>query len=218
MLEPEVMAGEDEASSYASAAALAYLGKIDDSFVDHFYQLGTSAGRVLDVGTGPGVIPIKIARRSSDLEVVGIDLSEAMLDLARNSLKDESSDLTVSFEIGNASHLEYDDTSFDAVISNSVLHHLEDPVPALNEMARVVKPGGAVLIRDIRRPPGTVYPLWAAFFGRYYEGTMLRSYKDSLKAAFTRTELVHLVQTSNLDQCKVFRHGLTHIGIERYAE
>ncbi|MFQ6618008.1 MAG: class I SAM-dependent methyltransferase [Fidelibacterota bacterium] len=213
--ESEIMDDEDEAISYASAAALKYLSRIDDTFVDHFFRLGVRSGVVLDVGTGPGMIPIKIARRSGDLEITGIDLSDAMLRLARDNLLKESTNLQVNFKKGNAVDLDFDDASFDAVISNSLLHHLEDPIPALNEMNRVVKSDGAILIRDIRRPPGILYPFWAWLYGRYYEGKMKIAYENSLKAAFTWKELAGILKNSDLKGCRMFRHSLTHIGIER---
>jgi len=215
VLEPEVMDGAEEATSYASAAARRYLSRIDDSFVDHFFRLGVRSGRVLDVGTGPGVIPIKIGRLSTAFEIVGVDLSPAMLELARENLSREQSDLAVRFEIGDAAHLDFAADSFDVVISNSLLHHLDDPGPALDEMARVAKPDGPILIRDIRRPPGVLYSVWVRFFGRHYDGSMLTSYKNSLKAAFTYRELVAVMRNSTLDRCRVFRHALTHIGIVR---
>jgi len=83
--EPEVMDDVLEAESYASEAALAYLSRIDDTFVERFLRIGLKDGLVLDLGSGPGVIPIKIALKCKGLEVLGVDLSEAMLQIARKT-------------------------------------------------------------------------------------------------------------------------------------
>jgi len=214
--EPEIMASDLEAASYASAAAQAYLSRIDDSFVDHFLRLGVPAGSVLDVGCGPGDILIKLAARLPHLSFLGVDLSHAMLALARARAAAAALP-NLRFEYADAKSLPYSHTSFAAVISNSLIHHLTDPVPFLNEVARVVSPAGAVLLRDIRRPPSFLFPLWCRWFGRHYSGQMLRSYHASLRAAFTPRELAAALHASRLHACRIFRHHLTHIGIVRPA-
>lgn len=214
--EPEVMDSDLEAASYASAAAHAYLSRIDDSFVAHFLRLGVRAGAVLDLGCGPGDILLKLASRLPQLSFVGVDLSDAMLAVAR-SRPAAAALPNLRFERADAKSLPYHDAAFTAVISNSLIHHLSDPVPFFNEVARVVAPRGAVLLRDIRRPPGLLFPLWWRWFGRHYSGQMLRSYQDSLRAAFTPRELAAALRASHLRGCRLFRYHLTHIGIVRCA-
>ena len=215
--EPEVMGDELEAESYASEAALAYLSRIDDTFVEHFLRIGPKDGLVLDLGSGPGVIPIKIATKCKGLEVLGVDLSEAMLQIARKNLQAAGLGSRVRFERADAKRLDFPDCTFDAVISNSLLHHLQDPRIALVEAARVLKPGGAVLIRDIRRAPAFLFGLWMSVFGRCYSGKMLEAYARSLRAALSFGELKGLLRSVSLAGCMPFWHGLTHIGIERRA-
>ena len=107
--------------------------------------------------------------------------------------------------------------SFDLVLCNSLLHHLPDPLALFNEISRVAKPGGAILLRDLRRPSRLEFPLHAGWFGRHYSGMMRQLYRDSLRAAYTRTELEDLLHRSRLAGARVFRSGRTHIGIEREA-
>jgi ubiquinone/menaquinone biosynthesis C-methylase UbiE len=213
--EPEIMAGDDEAGSYTDAAAQRYLARIDASFVTQFLRLGLTRGTVLDIGTGPALIPLKILAQCPTLRFVVTDLSDAMLALARHNVETHPHGAMVQVEKADAKHLPYADASFDAVISNSVLHHLPDPAQYLREIARVLKPNGVLLVRDIRRPPGWLYGAWWRWFGRHYQGQMLRSYKDSLRAAYTRRELAILLAQSPLRACRVFRWRLTHIGIRR---
>src|SRR5581483_11625272 len=77
--ETEVMDDACEVEAYASAAAQAHLDAIDNTLVEQVLELGIQAGMALDVGTGPGSIPLKIARRRPDLRWVGIDKSQTML-------------------------------------------------------------------------------------------------------------------------------------------
>ncbi|MCX7003557.1 MAG: class I SAM-dependent methyltransferase [bacterium] len=213
--EPEIMADETEAASYASAAALGYLGNIDASFVAQFLRLGLTRGTVLDIGTGPGLIPLKILEQCPTLRFVATDLSDAMLALAQQNADAHPHGAAVQVEKADAKQLPYANASFDAVISNSVLHHLPDPAAYLREIARVVKPDGVVLVRDIRRPAGWLLPWWWRWFGRHYRGQMLQSYQDSLRAAYTKAELARLLAQSPLRACGVFAWRLTHIGIRR---
>jgi len=116
--------------------------------------------------------------------------------------------------------LPFDDASFDLVTCNSTLHHLADPLGLLNEMARVARPGGAVLLRDLARPSiAAAYPLLIRIFGRHYSGDMRRLYELSVRAAYTMDELRTLLASSGLNdgRSRAFRRGLTHLGIEREA-
>ncbi len=92
--------------------------------------------RVLDVGSGPGYVASRAAERGS--EAVGIDISEGMVQVARRLHP------SVRFEQGDAEHLPYPASSFDAVVGNFSLHHLPSPHRALEEFCRVLVPGGRV--------------------------------------------------------------------------
>ena len=92
--------------------------------------------RVLDVGTGTGDVAVGAAERGAS--VVGIDFSQAMLAEARRLHPEQS------FREGSVESLPFTDESFDAVVGNTVLHHLGDPVGALREAHRVLAPSGRV--------------------------------------------------------------------------
>lgn len=109
--------------------------------------------RVLDVGTGPGHLPIEIARRLKNAEVVGIDLSVDMIHIAReNALKAGVQD-RVKFLVQNASSLEFPERRFDLVVSTGSLHHWKKAVGALNEIYRVLERGGEAWIYDLNAEP-----------------------------------------------------------------
>lgn len=213
--EPEVMDDSAEVEAYTSAAAEKYLDRIDDTFVEHALRLGLRQGRALDVGTGPGQIPIKLTQRLPDVHFIGIDRSENMLRQAREQATAQGVAERVQFQIGDGNQLDFAAASFDFVMCNSVLHHLAKPVRVLDELARVVRPGGGVLIRDLRRSPRPVFTLHVAWYGRHYTGLMKELYIASVRSSYTAGELEQLLRASKLRGARVFRHGRTHIGIER---
>ena len=100
---------------------------------------------VLDLGCGPGTITLGLARRSG--RVVGLDVSTIMLEEARRHAADTGVG-NVTFDEGSAYDLPYDGASFDVVYAHQTMQHLADPVSALREARRVLRPGGLVALRD----------------------------------------------------------------------
>ena len=100
---------------------------------------------VLDVGCGPGTITVGLARRAG--RVVGVDMSPEMVE-ASGDLAAREGVANVSFEVGSAYELPFDAETFDVVYAHQVLQHLADPVAALREFRRVLRPGGLVAVRD----------------------------------------------------------------------
>lgn len=95
----------------------------------------------LDVGSGSGIVTRDIARFTKG-KVIGIDGSEDMIEVARNILKDLKN---VELRVGNAENIPCDDNTFDIVTCNLVLMWADNPQKVVNEMTRVLKPGGRVL-------------------------------------------------------------------------
>jgi ArsR family transcriptional regulator len=105
--------------------------------------------RVADIGTGTGVLALELA--DLGLDVIGIDRSEAMLETARRkweAIEGNESTGTVEFRVGNAHDLPLESASVDAAFAHMVLHSVEEPDRAIQEMARIVKPGGQVILVD----------------------------------------------------------------------
>lgn len=146
-LEPEVMDTPEEADGYDSMDHT----EANASFVERLLELG-ARGRMLDIGTGPGVIPLMVCERVPDSTVVGVDLARHMLDHAERHRAESPVGGRVEFRLADAKGLDFEDGSFDAVFSNTILHHIPDPGPFLREAVRVLKPGGALLVRDLYRP------------------------------------------------------------------
>jgi ubiquinone/menaquinone biosynthesis C-methylase UbiE len=216
--EPEVMDDSAEVEAYSSAAAQSHLNAIDDTFVDHAMRLvgKRERGRALDIGTGPGQIVLKLARRLTRWKFVGVDRSPNMIAQGVASLA-PAVELAgrVHFYVGDGNQLPFRDESFDLVVCNSVLHHIAAPQKLLAEIVRLAKPGGAILLRDLRRPSRLAYPFHVRRHGRHYQGLMYKLYCDSVRSAYTVEELQRLLDGSPLKGARVFEHNRTHIGIER---
>jgi ubiquinone/menaquinone biosynthesis C-methylase UbiE len=103
--------------------------------------------RLLDCGAGPGTITLGLAEAVAPGEVVGIDISPIQVERA-SALAAERGVTNVRFELGDITALPFADDSFDVAFAHTVLMHLRDPVAALREMRRVVRPGGIVAARD----------------------------------------------------------------------
>src|SRR2546430_471759 len=97
-------------------------------------------GAVLDVGTGPGVLLVEVARRRPDLRLTGVDLSADMVAAANRNLGPFGDRATAT--VGNVTDLPFPDGSFDLVVSSLSLHHWDHPEAAGPELARGLKAAG----------------------------------------------------------------------------
>ncbi len=114
-----------------------------------------AAKTVLDVGCGPGTITAELARIRHEGTTIGIDSSEEVIAVATADYP-KSARPNLSFRVGNALNLPFDDNSFDLVHAHQVLLYTGDPAAGIREMRRVCIPGGIVAAReaDLGRPFG----------------------------------------------------------------
>ena len=113
-------------------------------------EVGLPAGSVvLDVGTGPGRVPTLIAAAFPTVEVEGVDLSPEMIARA-TSTANRTRTSNLRFRVGDVAALPFADNSVDLVVSTLSLHHWDDPAAGLNEIVRVLAPGGQAWIYDFR--------------------------------------------------------------------
>jgi ubiquinone/menaquinone biosynthesis C-methylase UbiE len=105
-------------------------------------------GSVLDLAPGPGLLALELARLGR-LRVTGLDVSETFVRIATEKAKEAG--VAVDFRRGNAARMPFDDGTFDGVVCRAAFKNFADPVGALNETYRVLKPGGKALILDLRK-------------------------------------------------------------------
>lgn len=100
---------------------------------------------LVDLGTGPGILPVKIARRFPRARIVGIDLSEKMIEIAKGKGQGVEN---AEFIVMDAAKLRFDDNSLDMVLSTGAMHHWREPVKIFDEIYRCLKPGAEAWIYD----------------------------------------------------------------------
>jgi ubiquinone/menaquinone biosynthesis C-methylase UbiE len=109
-------------------------------------------GDVLDLGTGTAQIPIELCTRDVECRIMAADAAIAMLDVARMNVEIAGLMMRIQLDHVDAKALLYDDDAFDVVMSNSIIHHIPEPLAVLREAVRVTRPGGLLFFRDLLRP------------------------------------------------------------------
>ncbi|NBE56840.1 class I SAM-dependent methyltransferase [Streptomyces boluensis] len=113
--------------------------------------------KILDVGCGPGTITADLAALVPQGSVTGVDAAPGILDTARAAVAERGLD-NVEFAVADVHALDFPDDTFCVAHAHQVLQHVGDPVQALRELRRVVKPGGIVAVRDSDYAAMTWYP------------------------------------------------------------
>jgi SAM-dependent methyltransferase len=192
--EPELMDEPEQARAYAAAD----FSDVNQRFVDRFRALFAECTRgwVIDLGCGPADIPVRLAHALEHVEIVAVDAAPAMLQTAERCVSRAGLGRRVHLVAARVPGLPLADGRLDACLSNSLVHHLNDPLPFWREIRRVTQPGAPVLVMDLFRPPsrGAAEAIVEAAAAR--ESPILRrDFYNSLLAAFTvdevRTQLQH---------------------------
>lgn len=197
-LEPELM--EDEAQCLAYAKA-----DFDDEnqgfvtlFRDSYPEM--TEGHVLDLGCGPGDIPIRFARTLPGCRVTGVDASAPMIRLAEAAVRAAGVADRVTLRCERFQSLQLPEPA-DAVMSNSLVHHLPNPLQFWHQLKRLVKPGSCVLVMDLLRPESPEDA--QAIVDRYAAGeppVLRRDFYNSLLASFTEDEVAAQLAELNLSR------------------
>jgi trans-aconitate 2-methyltransferase len=189
--EPELMDGLDQVEAYAAADFAAS----DQAMVERLAAFcdGRVGPHLVDLGCGPGNISFRLARRWPESRVLGLDGAPRMLAVAERRLAADPA-LARGLQFVQAllplPELTPLAGRVSAVVSNSLLHHLHDPLALWRAVARLAAPGALVAVQDLRRPPtaAAVETLVAASMGDAPE-VLRRDYRASLHAAFTPEEV-----------------------------
>ncbi|MEZ6126980.1 MAG: class I SAM-dependent methyltransferase [Planctomycetaceae bacterium] len=200
-LEPEVMDTADEAAEY-DAMDHSVVNRV---FVDDllsFSQRHNVRGTVLDLGTGTALIPLVLVGQSRDLSpVLACDLSFEMLKLARHHISRQQLSDSILPVFSDCKRLPVAEASCDVVMSNSIIHHIPEPLDVFREIRRVIRPGGLVFVRDLMRPQSNddVESLVQMYAGN--ESTVQKQlFRQSLHAALTVEEVDRLAAQAGLPQ------------------
>lgn len=212
ILEPEVMDTWEDAVEYDAMD----FTDVNTNFAVRALELGPPAGQVLDLGAGTARIPIIMLSRNPHFLCVATDYSENMLKVGRRNVAEAGLADRLRLEFADAKRLSYRNSSFDLVISNSLVHHLPDPLPFFKEVARVLKPTGGLLIRDLTRPESNDHvEQLVAMYTLDCNEYQRKLFRDSLLAAFTLEEVGGMIHEAGLQGVKLFQSSDRHWAIER---
>ncbi|NJK27977.1 MAG: class I SAM-dependent methyltransferase [Coleofasciculaceae cyanobacterium SM2_3_26] len=207
ILEPEVMDTPEDAQEYDAMD----FTEVNAAFAREAIAACPHGGTILDAGTGTARIPLLIAQERADWAIVAIDLSAEMLRVGQQHIEQAGLSDRIRLEQVDAKQMPYADRAFDAVISNSIVHHLPDPMPFFREVKRVLKPNGSLFLRDLRRPEAmeTVEQLVGAI-GAEYNAYQTKLFRDSLLASFTVAEVQQMLEDAELTGVRVYESSDRH--------
>lgn len=218
-LEPEVMDTSEDAHDYDTMDH----STVNRVFVDDFLTSVRVTGfdsriadlrprlQVLDVGTGTAQIPIELCHRQRHYHVTAIDLAAEMLKLADVNIAQAGLQSRIRTERIDAKQMLYPCDTFDVVISNSIVHHIPNPISVLSEMIRVLHARGVLFIRDLLRPNSLTEV--NALVTTYAGGENAHSqqlFRDSLQAALTLEEVRLLAEACGIESAAVTQTSDRH--------
>lgn len=207
ILEPEVMDNLAEAREYDAMD----FTEVNRAFAKRVIELAPHKATVLDLGTGTARIPIIMAQQCPQWQITGLDLAQSMLEIGRKNVIQAGLETQINLQLGDAKNINYAAHSFDVVVSNSLVHHLPNPLPFFAEIKRVVKPQGVIFIRDLLRPAGEdILEEMVKEVSSDYSHHQTQLFRDSLAAAFTLNEVEHLLVQAGLNHLQVYQSSPRH--------
>ncbi|AFY60977.1 class I SAM-dependent methyltransferase [Synechococcus sp. PCC 6312] len=206
-LEPEVM---DTAQAAADYDGMDFT-EVNNDFAQLALELGPQSGKILDLGTGTARIPLLLAQARPQWQITGVDLAASMLALGQEHIDQANLQGQISLFLGDAKSLPFGDHEFDLIISNSLVHHLPDPLPVLQEIQRLLQPQGGLLIRDLIRPQ-TEAGLENILMNHGGDSSpnQLKLFQDSLRASFTLSEIKTMIQQAGIKNVEIYQSSDRH--------
>jgi ubiquinone/menaquinone biosynthesis C-methylase UbiE len=212
------LATPEQVDAFIDSRALEYSTQLEDAFVKRALELGVDGGMVLDVGTRVGLIVLKILWQNENFYAIGMDSSKAMVERARETATAWGLGERAFFQVGDARRMRFKSSYFDLVISDSTFHCFDDPLSVVAEIRRVLKPTGALLIRDLERPSRFGMARHIEKHAGSFGEQMKRHVESALRGAYTRSEIQSLVRESGIERAEVVQMDEHHIAIERAGE
>jgi ubiquinone/menaquinone biosynthesis C-methylase UbiE len=169
-----------------------------------------AGGRILEVAPGPGYLAIELARQGN-FHVVGLDISKSFVQIAQTKAREAG--VSVDFRHGNASAMPFAEDQFDFIVCVAAFKNFTEPVQALREMHRVLKPGGKALVSDLRRNAS------GEDIRRLVDGMGLNPLNKLMTAwtfklillrnAYTRTEVEQMVAEAGFAESRIIEEDVS---------
>jgi len=173
---------------------------------------GIDRGDALEIGPGPGYLGLEWLKRTRGTTLTGLDISAEMVELARSNAKEYGLAERAKYVLADASDMPFEDKRFNCVFSTASLHEWLDPGRVLNEVARVLTPGGSYYVADLRRCMSSLWKRVVWLLARptevrpYFMASVDDSYRLEEVKAIVRDTLL-----SNSSVCKAL-YGLRITG------
>ena len=198
VLEPELMVDPEQVRIYSEADFEEENQGFVDRFLSSYDDLHES--QVIDLGCGPGDIPIRLARGHATVQILGIDASEPMITIAEQAVQRAGLTERITFLCQRFQDVSLSSPA-DAIISNSLLHHVPNPLQFWYAVKTLAKPGAPVLVMDLIRPDSledaqAIVDQYAA----EEPEQLRRDFLNSLQAAFTEDEVAAQLAELNLSR------------------
>ncbi len=212
--EPELMEDPGQAQAYAGADFAEVNKGFVEGFCGAFPWLGGSPF-ILDLGCGPGDIPLRLARAIPGALIQAVEGSPAMIEVAREAVSGTAEEGRITLVQSTVQDLEPPPMPFHAVVSNSLLHHMQDPADLWRTIARVAREGTAIYVMDLQRPDSPEEAQGIVDSYAAEEPEQLRTdFYNSLCAAFTPEEVEAQLQAAGLKGLDVGRTSDRHLLVE----
>ena len=175
-------------------------------------KAGITSGLALELGPGPGYLGLEWLKKTTGTYLKGLDISENMIEIATQNAREYGFRDRVEYVRGDACEMPFEDAFFDAVFSNGSLHEWARPDEIINEIGRVLKPGGRYCITDMKR---NMSPFVKSFLWIMAKPRNIRPYLvSSINAAYTKGEIEELLSGTKLSGWQIDENpiGLTISG------
>jgi ubiquinone/menaquinone biosynthesis C-methylase UbiE len=196
--EPDLMNDVEQAKAYAEADFSGPHEAFVKLFISRFPDF--SGDEIIDLGCGTADVIIRFADAFPSIKIFGIDGAQAMLDIGMQDVKRKGMEQNITLKNCKLPDSGLSDRKYDAVISNSLLHHLSDPLILWHTVKMCTKPGAPIFIMDLLRPDNV--KLAQGLLQRYAADASLLLQKDffnSLLAAYSVEEIRKQIMSVNLD-------------------
>ncbi len=159
---------------------------------------------VLEVAPGPGFFAVELAKLG-DFKITGLDISRTLVEIATENAR--KADVQVDFRLGNASAMPFADDSFDFIYCSAAFKNFSEPVKAIDEMHRVLRPGGEAVIADLRKDASLdeintyVNQTGRSGFDAWLTKVIFRCML--IKRAYNREDFNHMAEESRFGSCQI---------------
>lgn len=176
---------------------------------DSIIKAEITSGMTLEVGPGPGYLGLEWLKKTGGTSLKGVEISPEMIKIAERNAREYGFAGRVEYVQGDARKIPFEESTFDAVISNGSLHEWAEPVAIFNEVHRVLKAGGRYFISDLKRDMNVLLKwfMWLMTKPKEIRPGLI----SSINAAYTLPEIRDLLAQSKLRNASV---GKNPVGID----